>query len=134
MVNTLPGPSQSQHRRVPPATFFVATLLAVYWGALFYGTHIRLPSGLMPEHLDKLIHFLSYMGLGILFLSLRATRGVFPWSSVIARWFVLAAYGAFDELSQMVVGRNCDPADWLADITGVAIGLAIVTFFIGQRR
>ncbi len=131
--STKPLPAQ---RRVPTATVVVTVLLACYWTALFYGTHIKIPPDLLPEarNIDKLAHLASYAVLGALFMSLRATRGVYPWSSVIARWFVLAGYGAFDEISQLLVNRNADPMDWLADVIGVAVGLGSVTFVVWRFR
>jgi VanZ family protein len=40
-------------------------------------------------------------------------------------WGVIAVYGAVDELTQPWAGRFCDLNDWLADIGGGAIGLAL---------
>jgi VanZ family protein len=40
---------------------------------------------------------------------------------------VRASYGALDELSQLIpiVHRSCDLLDWIADMTGAAVGLAV---------
>jgi VanZ family protein len=37
----------------------------------------------------------------------------------------VAVYGAFDELTQIPVGRHADVADWFADVAGSVIGLAL---------
>ena len=105
-------------------------MLLVYWGALFYGTHTKVPEGLLPGNSDKFIHFWAYAGLGILLMSLRATWGVYPWISIVICWVVLATYGAFDELTQLLVNRSADMNDWLCDIAGASAGLAIVTLVV----
>jgi VanZ family protein len=53
---------------------------------------------------------------------------------VAGRWLVLACYGAFDELTQLLVNRNADVMDWLADIAGSALGLGIVNLFVWLFR
>lgn len=116
------------------ATHIAFWMLVVYWGALFYGTHTKVPEGLLPGNSDKLIHFWAYAGLGILLMSLRATRGVYSWMSIVYCWLLLAAYGAFDELTQLLVNRNADVNDWLCDVTGAAAGLATVTLFMWLFR
>ena len=134
MTNGIPDQSRSTRNRISAATLVVAVALCVYWGALFYGTHTKLPPGFLPGHSDKIVHFASYAGLAALLISLRATRGTFPWFSVIGRWMVLALYGAFDELTQLLVNRSADFYDWCADVVGSAVGLAIVTFVLWCLR
>ena len=123
---------------LPPRTrlvpIIVTVMLCVYWAALFYGTHTKIPAGMLPGNTDKLIHFGAYAGLGILLMTLRASRGAYSWYSVAARWCVLACYGAFDELTQLLVNRNADMEDWLADVFGAAIGLGLVTLVVGFQR
>lgn len=121
---------QSNPKRVRFATAVIALALGLYWAVLFYGTHTRLPPGLLPGNSDKYVHFTSYAILGVLLLSLRATWGTFSWMTVYRRWFLLAGYGAFDELTQMLVDRDADIKDWLADVGGAACGLGLVTFVV----
>ncbi|WP_157605169.1 VanZ family protein [Schlesneria paludicola] len=116
------------------ATLVVVLLLIGYWGVLFYATHTPLPVGLLPGQTDKAIHFTAYGLLAVLMMTLRATRGAFGWYSVVMRWFVLAAYGAFDELTQLLVNRSCDFVDWLSDVAGVTCGLLAVAFICWQYR
>jgi VanZ family protein len=118
------------------ATVIIFVVLSIYWVLMFYGTHTYLPPGMLPGNSDKLIHGGGYALLGILLMSLRATRGPFPWTSVVARWVVLAVYGAFDEVTQMFVNRTTDLHDWYADITGAALGLVVVTvlFWLFRRK
>ena len=111
-------------------TLIVAAVLCLYWGALFYATHMPLPPGVLPGNSDKFVHFAAYAGLAVLLMSLRATRGPFPWYSVFARWCFLALYGVIDEATQYFVRRSPDLDDWIADIIGVTFGLGLVTFIV----
>ena len=122
--------AKPSHRRIHLATLTVLIILCAYWAVLFYGTHTHLPPGVLPGNSDKFIHCAAYAVLAALLLLLRATRGIFPWTSVIGRWIVVAAYGAFDELTQMFVNRTTDLYDWYADVIGAAIGLGVVTWSI----
>lgn len=106
--------------------WLTAVTLAGYWIALFGATHyprIVLPS---VEHGDKLAHFAAYAGLAFLFATSLAARRWSWWSIALVTMAVAAGYGAIDEVSQKFVpGRTADPYDWLADVTGAAIGLLL---------
>ena len=104
--------------------------LCLYWIALFYGTHYKIPSGMLPGNSDKVIHFFAYAGLGMLWAILRATQGAITWGNLSGKWLMLAAYGVFDELTQLLVNRNADLKDLLFDVSGAATGLIIVAFAV----
>ena len=104
--------------------------LCLYWIALFYGTHSKVPPGMLPENSDKVIHFFAYAGLGMLWAILRATQGAITWGNLSWMWLMLAAYGVFDELTQLLVNRNADLKDLLFDVSGAATGLIIVAFAV----
>ncbi len=105
-------------------------VLCVYWIALFYGTHSKVPPGMLPENSDKVVHFFAYAGLGMLWAILRATQGAITWGNLSWMWLMLAAYGVFDELTQLLVNRNADLKDLLFDVSGAATGLIIVAFAV----
>jgi VanZ family protein len=97
-------------------------VLAVYWVALFVGTHVPIPPDVVQlAGSDKTLHFVAYMGLSLLIAVCVRPKG---WSYL---WVLLglAAYGAIDELLQIPVRRTADVADWVADVAGVAAGLGI---------
>lgn len=106
------------------------TALAVYWISLFCGTHIpRLP---LPSHfnlIDKVCHFAAFAVLALLATLACATRrrdaGVLDWRTLRNLLLVIAAYGAFDEMTQPLVGRSRELLDWLADVMGALVGTAI---------
>ena len=99
---------------------FVVTT-ALYWVVLFVMTHLppkRVPHG--PGG-DKLHHFGAYLVLtfllgGTLWMVFPARRRLMPLLVVLAAM----AYGAFDEVTQIAVGRACELNDWFADVAGAA--------------
>ena len=122
---------ESAHRR--NLTALLTIVLVLYWLIAFLGTHIplRILAGVMPPHNgDKVLHFVGYAILAALLMGLRASRGSFGWRSVVRRWMLLAVYGAFDEVTQRLVGRHADVADWCADMVGVLCGLGLVVLLV----
>lgn len=85
---------------------------------------------------DKVAHAgLFFLGAFILFLALRVT---FPWSrssAFIVTIFVVAIFGAADEIHQLFTpGRSgADLGDWAADTLGAAVGATVGLFLNGQR-
>ena len=97
---------------------------------LFLCTHLRLPFD-MPNpfslsHNDKIFHTIAYMTLALSSLiSWELTSGWLQPQHFFLMWLVGIAYGAFDEITQLPVGRTPDGMDWLCDIVGLVVGLAI---------
>ena len=101
--------------------------LVAYWLLLAALTHApRLPpTG--PRIGDKTAHLLAYGILAaLLFLTLWVLRPRMRWLPVLALCIPLA-YGAVDELTQPLSGRDCEFADWVADAAGAAIAVGILT-------
>ena len=123
------GESVSHRHR---ATVLLTIALVLYWLVAFLGTHlpVQIPAGVMERGGDKLLHFVGYSILASLLMGLRASRGPFGWRSVFWRWAVLAMYGAFDEVTQRLVGRHADVADWCADVIGSSCGLLLVVLLV----
>lgn len=83
------------------------------------------PPGLLGW--DKFQHYLAYMVMGLLLI--RAAYGM-PLALIIG-----AAYAASDEYHQSFVpGRNMDVRDWLADVAGLLVALAVVYLYRRYRR
>ena len=77
---------------------------------------------------DKTIHALAYLGLTLvayraaLLMPLRRRLDPLVQAAVIA-----VGYGIFDEVHQYFVpGRNADIHDWLADLAGASIAVAVL--------
>lgn len=111
-------------RQYAPLTIILAILLIVYWTSLFVATHVPIPKGMLRNGGDKVAHFLTYGFLSALMMAVRASQGSFGWKSVMARFFLIIGYGAFDELTQLLVRRHADLIDWSADVVGTAAGIA----------
>ena len=102
--------------------------LAVVWASFFTLTHVPIAPVLRSLSIslkDVVLHATGYAVLGaVLSLTLIAhgRRGL-PLAALVAA--VLAAYGAFDELTQPLVGRDAALDDWLADVLGAVVAGAI---------
>jgi VanZ family protein len=105
-----------------------------YWAFLFVITHIPWPSGLhLPEHGDKVIHFVAYAVLAVLGgTALHLMRRLDRRRLVL--WSILfIAYGAADEWLQQFVHRTTSLGDWIADAMGVLLGSLLVGVFVPRR-
>lgn len=80
-------------------------------------------------------HFAEYLILGALLANALGRHGspAFAWLAAVA---VASLYGITDELHQLFVpGRFCDPADWMVDTVGAALGaLLLKAACVGRRR
>jgi len=104
--------------------------LVLYWMILFTAT--TLPGPQLPDlHLsDKIEHFGAFFILAILLnLALiyqRKSYLLFKFATLVTI-IICLSYGAIDELHQMFIpGRSADIRDWLADSTGVVLGVFIL--------
>src|SRR3989338_8963128 len=77
---------------------------------------------------DKLLHVIAYMITGG-----AAAFGAFMCkTSFLEAWILTALYGLFDEIHQIfTLLRTPDILDWLADVTGAAIGI-VLFFFVSK--
>lgn len=102
--------------------------LAIYWIALFVGTHVPLGEvDALPQHSDKAMHFAGYAGLAFLFGLCLAATGPMSWRQYCLAFGVTAAYGVLDELLQIPLhSRTADLYDLFADWIGALVGLAAV--------
>jgi VanZ family protein len=106
--------------------------LVLYWTILFTATTI--PGNKLPDiHLsDKIEHFSAFFILAVLLnLTLiyqRKSLLLFNYAALVTI-IICLSYGAIDELHQMIIpGRTADLRDWIADSTGVILGVLIMNF------
>ncbi len=88
-----------------------------------------------PVGTDKGVHGGMYFVLGV--LSARALRmtGARRPRDVAALLAALVTFGMLDEVHQAwIPGRSADIADWVADTTGGALGLALSLATAPRRR
>jgi VanZ family protein len=104
-----------------------------YWLTLFVATHVPVEMAPLPPGIsDKSPHFFAYALLAIfLAAAWHVTTGQVTWRQLCAIWMLLVLYGAFDELTQIPVGRHASILDLLADAAGATAGLAI--FYLWNR-
>lgn len=83
---------------------------------------------------DKVFHFGWAAVLGLLVAKMRRRRGeplVNPWVAMC----IVAVFGAVDELHQAFVpGRSPEFMDFIADITGGAVGIWLARNFLRRSR
>lgn len=108
------------------------------WVATLY--FLSSVSKTMPEggpeipHIDKILHFGYFFGGGIIlatYLLLKKIANTPITIRCLIPLAVLAIIGALDEYHQTFTpGRSGnDPFDWLADVLGAAVGIAIAHAF-----
>ncbi len=106
---------------------YSGAVLAIYWVALFIGTHIPQLPNVAPDvpYFDKVLHFSAYAGLAFLLAAAFTMRLSMSARRYVAIFVGLSLYGALDELIQAIpgLGRQADVMDWLADLSGVTCGL-----------
>ncbi len=101
--------------------------LILYAALIFYLSSVpgsEIPSQISPYSL--LLHFLLYMFFSLpIYLFFQE-----PFYSYLFG----TLYAFSDELHQLFVpGRSCDPLDYLADSTGLAVGLLIILLILSPR-
>ena len=108
--------------------------LAVYWIAMFTGTHW--PRVSMPgfSYSDKVLHYGAFFGLSILLCTFWAARSGAARVSLIVVLAALALYGLVDEISQIPVGRDCEVLDWCADMAGALTGVTLFSLVTWKVR
>lgn len=102
----------------------LAVLIVAWLGAL---TASHLPPGDLPElpSSDTTLHLGGFGLLSVLFLVTLAAFGLAGIARPLVAVGVLALYAMLDEMTQPIFHRTCDIADWLADMGGMVIALAI---------
>ena len=115
--------STQRLRRVAVVTRYATGLLLL---VMFIGTHIPITTQRNIIASDKTIHLVAYTILTVFVLaSWEFSTGMLRPTHYFFVWLCGTVYGAFDEITQIPVGRTCDGMDWLADIVGIVIGLTL---------
>lgn len=115
---------------------YAGPALVVYVLALLIGTH--LPGSAIQDSIsenDKILHFAAYAVLGLLACNYMSARSVGSLRGYLLLYFSLAAFAAFDELTQIPVpGRVSDWGDWWSDMAGISVSLALTASVAQFRR
>jgi VanZ family protein len=130
-MSTVIAEAEIEHRETPVRDYRQALqrlswcAVAVYWLGMFYGTHTPSPPHTPFGHADKWMHFSAYFGLAVLLSLATSLRRPASWTKSVGIVLLLAGYGALDEVTQILVGRDCELLDWCADMVGVTLASAI---------
>ncbi|MDX1946598.1 MAG: VanZ family protein [Pirellulaceae bacterium] len=102
---------------------FVFALVAGYWGLIFVLTHLPGRALASLTFSDKAQHAAAYFGLAFILSAAVVLFRPLSWWTLAGVVAAAGAYGAFDELTQLLVpGRTADWRDWLADVAGALLG------------
>lgn len=111
--------------------------LAVAGGVAIELLVTSLPGSVVPVAVDHpwdwCIHATMYGGLSFLIVRAVTLSG---WTKRHLVWWALAlsAYGALDELHQLLIpGRDASAVDWMFDTAGVVAGLLIGSWLMASR-
>ena len=136
------SPTRLEPTAPSPWRYVGLAALAIYWLAMLTGTHYpRIPNTVMfTSGFDKVCHFVGFAGLaflaGLAWSLQRSVQRPLGRANLALILAVLTVYGSLDELTQPLVGRSCEFADWIADLAGAAAGLtafAMTTLLTRQR-
>lgn len=109
----------------------VVAALVLYWLLMFTATHVpRIPRELEPGFSDKWQHYVAYAGLGFLLAACWSLRRRLTWGAGLALLAIAAVYGAFDEITQPLFGRDAELLDWRSDVIGAATGLVLFAIVV----
>jgi VanZ family protein len=113
----------------------IAGSLALYWLALFAGTHWPKPLEHSIGFHDKLLHFSGFFGLAFLLILWRLLSGAGGvWRQSLLVIAIVVAYGAADEITQIPVGRDGEFMDWVADFAGAVCGTSVAVLGLATWR
>lgn len=107
-----------------------ASALTIAW---LVATHVppKEAAKLNVLEYDWLAHGSGYMVLAACWLICIQSRSHARLNRLaVVVWLAIAGFGAIDEATQPLAGRDCSGYDWLADATGAAVGVAIVSMLL----
>ena len=104
----------------------VKQLLATMLNTLF---------GYHEDPVSPFCHFCEYAVLGGLLLNALRVHTQSLRTACLAGVAIASVYGITDEIHQLFVpGRFCDPADWVVDTCGAALGVLVLYLAVRFRR
>ena len=126
--------SASSHRFMKITIYYTPFLILC--GVIFWFSSMSnppIPSVFHFPHADKWLHAIAFAAVGAAAaLGAAVRKGLINLEVFLEAWILTAIYGFIDEVHQRYTpSRESDIADWLADISGAAIG--ILLFFALTR-
>lgn len=118
---------------------WAARLLAVgtaaYAVLLVAATHYPKPEEFLGPNApsDKLLHFMAYGILGLLAAATLFAYGRWTPQSGLRLFTLLALAAIMDEATQPLCYRAAEPLDWVFDVIGLALGIAVIASLAWAR-
>jgi VanZ family protein len=115
-----------------------ATATVAYTCVLVFATHYPKPQELLGANApsDKTLHVMAYAVLATLVGLTLAAAGRWVAGAIARAAGGMAVFGAIDEATQPLpwFRRAADPLDWVFDLGGIALGLAVVAVLVAVWR
>ncbi len=114
---------------LPRSARVMTVLCPVVWIAAFTATHVPINRVLRDMEFrpsDVLLHLVGYFGLTAVFVLMMIARRWRRYRRMVTVLHVIPIYGAIDELTQPLVGRSAAITDWLANIAGMILAIALI--------
>jgi VanZ family protein len=117
------------------AARLLAAATAAYSVVLVAATHYPKPEEFLGPNApsDKLLHFVAYGILGLLAAATLLAYGCWTPRSPLKLLVALALAAIVDEATQPLCSRAADPLDWVFDVIGLAIGIALIASLAWAR-
>ncbi len=108
-------------------------LCAAAWAAAFLATHTPVQHLPKLHATDVVLHGGGYAILSLLFGLALLARGIPLRKRNVIIAITMMTYGIGDELTQPLFGRHAAFSDWLADVTGVVIAIALMCLIAAAK-
>ena len=109
----------------------VLCMVAIYW----LSAQSSLPRDPILGDADKLHNTFAYIALAWAALRGARTAPLFRWNPYYQSFVLAALFGASDEYHQSFVpGRQMDIMDWLADLAGILVALALSWLYYQRTK
>lgn len=100
------------------------TIAFIAYAAIVTATSLRPGTGAGVEHLDKVVHLLTYYIFAVLGYRFLTNKQYYPYICL-----GIIAYGGLIEVGQSYIpGRDMSGYDFLANTLGVALGAMVMKF------
>jgi hypothetical protein len=114
---------------LPRSARVLTVLCVIAWIGAFTATHVPLNRVLRDMEFrpsDVWLHMVGYFGLTTIFLLTMFARRWRRYRRLVTILHVIPIYGVIDELTQPLVGRTAAVTDWLANIAGMILAIALI--------
>jgi VanZ family protein len=107
----------------------LGVLFVLCWCAMFAATHMPMPKvEAAPQNTDKVVHLVMYASFAFLLALWLSVRKPWTRKTLLMVFGTATLYAALDEILQIPLeSRSADVWDFVMDLLGAAIGLAMMS-------